>query len=84
MGGEVAATVPASTARRGLPGGRFSTHSAKEATMQTDHRSEPLYRAADLRRIETLAAEQPLMQRAGLAAADLATSLVACRGRRRC
>ncbi|MEF8698681.1 MAG: NAD(P)H-hydrate dehydratase [Candidatus Accumulibacter sp. UW26] len=43
--------------------------------MQTDHRSEPLYRAAELRRIETLAAEQPLMQRAGLAAADLACSL---------
>ncbi|MBN9424304.1 MAG: bifunctional ADP-dependent (S)-NAD(P)H-hydrate dehydratase/NAD(P)H-hydrate epimerase [Candidatus Accumulibacter sp. 66-26] len=35
----------------------------------------PLYRAADLRHIEAVAAEQPLMQRAGLAAADLATTL---------
>jgi hydroxyethylthiazole kinase-like uncharacterized protein yjeF len=34
-----------------------------------------LYRAADLRRIETAAADQPLMQRAGRAAADLAQEL---------
>jgi len=37
--------------------------------------SEPLYRAADLRVIENAAADQPLMQRAGLAAASLATAL---------
>lgn len=37
--------------------------------------SGPLYRADDLRAIETAAASQPLMQRAGLAAADLAMSL---------
>jgi hydroxyethylthiazole kinase-like uncharacterized protein yjeF len=43
--------------------------------MTTPIRSEPLYRAADLRRIEAAAAEQPLMQRAGEAAADLAISL---------
>jgi hydroxyethylthiazole kinase-like uncharacterized protein yjeF len=43
--------------------------------MSTPIRSEPLYRAADLRRIEAAAAEQPLMQRAGEAAADLAISL---------
>ena len=37
--------------------------------------SEPLYCANDLRAVETAAASQPLMQRAGLAAADLATAL---------
>jgi len=37
--------------------------------------SQPLYRAADLRVIENAAADQPLMQRAGLAAADLAGTL---------
>lgn len=42
--------------------------------------SEPLYRAAELRTIETAAAGQPLMQRAGLAAADLATALCRDRG----
>jgi hydroxyethylthiazole kinase-like uncharacterized protein yjeF len=36
-----------------------------------------LYRTADLRRIEAAAADQPLMQRAGRAAADLATALCA-------
>ena len=35
----------------------------------------PLYRAAGLRRLEAAAADQPLMQRAGLAAADLAGEL---------
>ncbi|MEO8410748.1 MAG: NAD(P)H-hydrate dehydratase, partial [Propionivibrio sp.] len=39
-----------------------------------------LYRVADLRRIEALAAGQALMQRAGLAAADLATQLCDQRG----
>lgn len=48
--------------------------------MKTGTRSEPLYRAAELRRIERAAAEQPLMQRAGLAAADLATSLCRLQG----
>ena len=48
--------------------------------MKTGIRSEPLYRAAELRSIETLAAEQPLMQRAGLAAADLVTSLCRLQG----
>jgi hydroxyethylthiazole kinase-like uncharacterized protein yjeF len=43
--------------------------------MTTPIRSEPLYRAADLRRIEAAAAAQPLMERAGEAAADLAVSL---------
>ncbi|MCB1931540.1 MAG: NAD(P)H-hydrate dehydratase [Candidatus Accumulibacter sp.] len=43
--------------------------------MTTPIRSEPLYRAADLRHIEAAAADQPLMQRAGEAAADLAISL---------
>lgn len=38
--------------------------------------SLPLYRAASLRTLESAAADQPLMQRAGLAAADLACSLV--------
>jgi hydroxyethylthiazole kinase-like uncharacterized protein yjeF len=42
--------------------------------------SAPLYRALDLRTIETLAAGQPLMQRAGLAAADLATALCGDQG----
>ena len=42
-------------------------------------KSHALYRTADLRHIETAAADQPLMQRAGLAAADLATLL--CRDR---
>ena len=37
----------------------------------------PLYRASDLRHIEASAADQPLMQRAGLAAADLATRICA-------
>jgi ADP-dependent NAD(P)H-hydrate dehydratase / NAD(P)H-hydrate epimerase len=37
--------------------------------------SEPLYRATELRVIESAAADQPLMQRAGLAAADLASTL---------
>ena len=40
----------------------------------------PLYRASDLRRIETAASDQPLMQRAGLAAADLAVTLADGRG----
>lgn len=40
----------------------------------------PLYRANDLRRIETAASDQPLMQRAGLAAADLAVTLANGRG----
>ncbi len=35
--------------------------------------SLPLYRSAGLRRIEAAAADQPLMQRAGRAAADMAT-----------
>ena len=35
----------------------------------------PLYQAADLRRIETAASDQPLMQRAGAAAAELAARL---------
>ena len=48
--------------------------------MNTPIRSEPLYRAADLRQIESLAAEQPLMQRAGLAAADLGTELCRFQG----
>lgn len=42
--------------------------------------SIPLYRSAQLRRIEAAAADQPLMQRAGLAAADLAVTLCAPRG----
>jgi len=48
--------------------------------MRTATRSLALYRAAELRTIETLAATQPLMQRAGLAAADLATSLCRVHG----
>lgn len=39
-----------------------------------------LYRAADLRRIEAAAADQPLMQRAGLAAAELAVTIATDRG----
>ncbi len=39
-----------------------------------------LYRAADLRRIEATASDQPLMQRAGRAAADLATAICRDRG----
>ncbi len=38
--------------------------------------SRPLYRAAGLRALEAAAAGQPLMQRAGLAAADLACALL--------
>ena len=48
-------------------------------TPATPH-SEPLYRAADLRSIERAAANQPLMQRAGLAAADLAATLCGDQG----
>ncbi|MBP9804040.1 MAG: NAD(P)H-hydrate dehydratase [Candidatus Accumulibacter sp.] len=48
--------------------------------MRTGTRSQALYRAADLRTIESLAAEQPLMERAGLAAAELATSLCRLQG----
>lgn len=40
----------------------------------------PLYRAAELRQIETRAADLPLMQRAGCAAADQATALCHDRG----
>ena len=42
--------------------------------------SIPLYRAADLRLIEAAAGDQPLMQRAGRAAADLAVSICSARG----
>ena len=42
--------------------------------------SLPLYRAADLRRIEAAAADQPLMQRAGYAAAKLAMMIGGDRG----
>ena len=42
--------------------------------------SIPLYRAADLRRIEAAAADQPLMQRAGHEAAELAMTICADRG----
>ena len=48
--------------------------------MKTGNRSQPLYRSDALRSIEALAAEQPLMQRAGLAAAELATSLCRLQG----
>jgi hydroxyethylthiazole kinase-like uncharacterized protein yjeF len=48
--------------------------------MKTALRSEALYRAAELRAIESVAADQPLMQRAGLAAAELATSLCRVQG----
>ena len=48
--------------------------------MKTAVRSHALYCAADLRTIETVAADQPLMQRAGLAAAELATSLCRLQG----
>ena len=40
----------------------------------------PLYRCADLRRIEAAAADQPLMQRAGRAAAELARDLCGGKG----
>ncbi len=43
-------------------------------------RSQPVFRAVDLRRIEAAAAGQPLMQRAGSAAAELAATLVADHG----
>ena len=42
--------------------------------------STPLYLAADLRAVEASAADQPLMQRAGLAAADLASALCSDEG----
>ncbi len=48
--------------------------------MKTTLRSQPLYVASELRTIEQLAAEQPLMQRAGLAAAELAASLCRLQG----
>ncbi|TLD45095.1 MAG: Bifunctional NAD(P)H-hydrate repair enzyme Nnr [Accumulibacter sp.] len=48
--------------------------------MKTGTPSQPLYRSEALRRVEALAAEQPLMQRAGLAAAELATSLCRLQG----
>jgi len=48
--------------------------------MKTALRSEALYRAAELRSIESAATDQPLMQRAGLAAADLATALCRVQG----
>lgn len=46
-------------------------------------RSVPIYRTADIRRIEAAAGitEPPLMERAGLAAADLAAHLVPDRGK---
>ena len=40
----------------------------------------PLYRSAELRRIEAAAADQPLMQRAGHAAAEFASTLCQDRG----
>jgi ADP-dependent NAD(P)H-hydrate dehydratase / NAD(P)H-hydrate epimerase len=40
----------------------------------------PLLRSAELRRIEAASADQPLMQRAGRAAADLGTTICAERG----
>ena len=40
----------------------------------------PLYRSAELRRIDAAAADQPLMERAGRAAADLAAALCAKNG----
>lgn len=42
--------------------------------------SIPLYRATELRHIEATATDQPLMQRAGRAAADLATAICRDRG----
>lgn len=42
--------------------------------------SIPLYRSADLRRIEAATADQPLMQRAGLAATELAVTINTGRG----
>ncbi|HET7157484.1 MAG TPA: NAD(P)H-hydrate epimerase, partial [Burkholderiales bacterium] len=44
--------------------------------MITHSHCTPLYRTADIRRIEALESTQPLMQRAGLAAAELARGLV--------
>ncbi|MES2562901.1 MAG: NAD(P)H-hydrate epimerase, partial [Pseudomonadota bacterium] len=44
--------------------------------MTTYPHNTPLYRTADIRRIEALESTQPLMQRAGLATAELARSLV--------
>ena len=55
--------------RSGLVGTYYPCHDPSVKT------SQPLYRAADLRRIEWAAASQPLMQRAGRAAADLALEL---------
>ena len=43
-------------------------------------RSLPFFRAVDLRRIEAAAVGLPLMQRAGFAAAELASAIVADRG----
>lgn len=48
--------------------------------MMTRFRSQALYRSDELRTIEARAAEQPLMQRAGLAAAEMATSLCRLQG----
>jgi hydroxyethylthiazole kinase-like uncharacterized protein yjeF len=48
-------------------------------TTATSH-SAPLYCTTDLRSIESAAADQPLMQRAGLAAADLASTLCSDQG----
>jgi len=42
--------------------------------------SIPLFRSTDLRRIEAATADQPLMQRAGLAAAELAVTIDTGRG----
>lgn len=42
--------------------------------------SIPLYRSAELRHVEAAAADQPLMQRAGRAAADLAVGICRTRG----
>lgn len=42
--------------------------------------TQALYRAAELRSVEIAAADQPLLQRAGLAAADLASTLCGDRG----
>jgi len=53
---------------------------AEENAMKTGTRSQPLYHSEALRSVEMLAAEQPLMQRAGLAAAELATSLCRLQG----
>ena len=50
------------------------------SNLDTAMPSIPLYRAADLRHIEATAADQPLMQRAGRAAADLTIELCTDRG----